>query len=359
MRKINFAAGPSMMPLCVLESVRDAMLDFEGRGYSILELNHRSKHFEEMRSELKARIRSLMAVPDNYEILFCPGGGRQQFSMAPLNLITKGGRGGYIVTGKWSELAYEECARIAQAALLWTGDKTQLPVDPVHVPDDVDYVYFCDNETVDGTEFQTLPQTDRPDVLYVADMSSNFMSRPVDVSRYGVIWAGVQKNFGAAGLSVLIVRRDLIREKAPSIPLMLDWERYAKTDSVPNSVPVFQFYVALLMARWVESQGGLEAMDRAGKEKSALLYEAIDGDPVMYVSDVPAAVRSRMNIVFRLRDESLTDTFVREAEAQGMINVAGHRSKGGLRVSVYNAMPLDAVRKLVEFMKDFSRRHAA
>ncbi len=347
-----------MMPLSVLEAVRDAMIDFDGKGYSILELNHRSAHFDEIRRELKERIRSLMSVPEEYEILFCPGGGRQQFSMIPLNLLTESGRGGYVVTGKWSQLAYEECARITKAALLWKGDGSTLPTATIEVPVDVDYVYYCDNETVDGTEFRDLPPLDRSDALVVADMSSNFMSRPVDVSRYGVLWAGVQKNFGASGLSVLIVRKNLIRNKAKPVPLMLDWMKYAQTDSVPNSVPVLQFYVALLMARWVESMGGLEAMDRAAKAKSALLYGAIDANPGMYVNEIPSSNRSRMNVVFRLRDESLTEKFVREAEDEGMINLAGHRSKGGIRVSLYNAMPIDAVEKLVQFMKSFSNRYA-
>ena len=359
MRKINFAAGPSMMPQSVLETVRDAMIDFDGKGYSILELNHRSSHFDEIRGELKDRIRSLMSVPADYEILFCPGGGRQQFSMAPLNLLTESGRGGYVVTGKWSQLAYDECARIADAALLWKGDGSTLPAGTIEVPADVDYVYYCDNETVDGTEFGKFPSIDRPDAVVVADMSSNFMSRPVDVSQYGALWAGVQKNFGTSGLTVLIVRKDLIRDKAKPVPLMLDWMKYAQTDSVPNSVPVLQFYVALLMARWVESMGGLEAMDRAAKAKSAILYGAIDADPGMYVNEIPSSNRSRMNVVFRLRDESLTDKFVKEAESEGMINLAGHRSKGGIRVSLYNAMPIEAVEKLVGFMKAFSSRHAA
>ena len=356
-RKINFAAGPSMLPLSVLEDIRDAVIDFEGHGYSILETNHRSPVFNAIRRELKDRIRSLMSVPDNYEIVFCPGGGRQQFSMVPLNLMTEKGFGGYVVTGKWSELAMEECARLSRAVTLWKGNGRELPTETFETDDRIDYVYFCDNETVDGTEFSAPPKMKSPGVILVADMSSNFMSRPVNVSEYGAIWAGMQKNFGISGLSVLIVRCDLLREKSAPIPLMLDWMKYAKTDSVPNSVPVFQFYVALLMARWVENQGGLREMDRRAREKSGLIYETIDACSSVYVCDIPPAFRSRMNIVFSLRKNELTDDFIKEAEARGMINVAGHSSRGGLRVSLYNAMPFDAVEKLSALMKDFACRH--
>lgn len=347
-----------MMPVSVLEEVSRAIIDYEGQGFSILELNHRSEAFDALKAELKSKIRSLLNVPEEYEILFCPGGGRLQFSMAPLNLLTQGKKGGYIVTGKWSELAAKECGRISSLCTLWAGDKRQLPKDTIAVPKDVSYIYYCDNETVDGTEFRTLPSVDAEAPCFVADLSSNFMSRPVDVSRFGAIWAGVQKNFGASGLSVLIVRRDLVGYASEDTPLMLDWDSYLKTDSVPNSVPVLQFYVALLMARWVEAEGGLEEMDRRAKERSRRLYDVIDANPEVYLCDIPEENRSRMNVVFTLRDETLLDDFVRGAEAAGMINLRGHRSRGGLRVSLYNAMPMESVEKLVSYMLDFSRRHA-
>ncbi|EJW91469.1 Aminotransferase, class V/Cysteine desulfurase [gut metagenome] len=357
-RKLNFAAGPSMLPLSVLEEVQKAVIDFEGLGYSILETNHRSPVFDRIRAELKEKIRSLMSVPDDYDILFCPGGGRLQFSMVPLNLVTETGVGGYIVTGKWSDLAMKECARLTRAQVLWKGNGRELPREPIAVGAEVDYVYFCDNETVDGTEFPFLPRVTQPKAVYVADMSSNFMSRPIRVADYGVIWAGMQKNFGISGLSVLIVRHQLLHDKRTPIPLMLDWQRYFQTDSVPNSVPVLQFYVALLMARWIEKEGGLVEMDRWAREKSTCIYETIEAFPSLYRCDIPKEYRSRMNVVFSLRDERLTESFIREAAAEGMLNVAGHASRGGLRISLYNAMPREAVEKLSVFMRTFAGRHS-
>ena len=356
-RLINFAAGPSMMPEPVLRKIQDSILNYEGQGYSILEMMHRKPAFGAILLELKSRVKSLLNVPDDYEILFCPGGGKMQFGMVPLNLVTPGCRGGYVVTGTWSRMASEECRRVSREVTLWAGNGRELPKNLIRVPDDVDYVYFCDNETVDGTEFTGLPPVDRLDVPFVSDMSSNFMSRPIDLSRYGAIWAGVQKNFGTAGLACVIVRRNLLGNAAETVPQMLDWSVYAKSNSLQNTPPVLQFYTAMLMARWVEEEGGVAEMDRRAKERAALLYKAIDDMQDFYVGALPPECRSRMNVVFTLADESLLKTFVDEAAAQGMINLAGHRSVGGLRASLYNVMPIEAVEKLTVFMKYFAGRH--
>ena len=356
-RPFNFAAGPSMLPESVLKSVSDAVIDYEGHGYSILEMMHRKPPFEAILLELKSRVKSLLAVPDDFEILFCPGGGKMQFAMVPLNLVTQGCRGGYVVTGTWSRMASEECRRVSRETTLWAGNNRELPANVIHVPRDVEYVYFCDNETVDGTEFKGLPAVDDNDALFVSDMSSNFMSRPFDVSRFGAVWAGVQKNFGTAGLACVIVRRNLLGNAADTVPQMLNWNVYAKSNSLQNTPPVLQFYTAMLLARWVEEQGGVAEMDRRAKERAALLYSAIDDMQDFYVGALPPEVRSRMNVVFTIADKDLIKPFVEEAAAQGMINLAGHRSVGGLRASLYNVMPIEAVQKLTVFMKDFAGRH--
>ena len=253
-RPFNFAAGPSMLPESVLKSVSDAVIDYEGHGYSILEMMHRKPPFEAILLELKSRVKSLLAVPDDFEILFCPGGGKTQFAMVPLNLVTQGCRGGYVVTGTWSRMASEECRRVSRETTLWAGNNRELPANVIHVPRDVEYVYFCDNETVDGTEFKGLPAVDDNDALFVSDMSSNFMSRPVDWTRYAAVWAGVQKNFGTAGLACVIVRRDQLGCAAETVPQMLDWSVYARNNSLQNTPPVLQFYTAMLMARWVDER---------------------------------------------------------------------------------------------------------
>lgn len=356
-RPFNFAAGPSMLPESVLKSVSEAVIDYEGHGYSILEMMHRKPPFEAILLELKSRVKMLLAVPDDFEILFCPGGGKMQFAMVPLNLVTQGCRGGYVVTGTWSRMASEECRRVSRETTLWAGNNRELPRNVIRVPRDVEYVYFCDNETVDGTEFTSLPAVDDNDVLFVSDMSSNFMSRPIDWTRYAAIWAGVQKNFGTAGLACVIVRRDQLGCASETVPQMLDWSVYARNNSLQNTPPVLQFYTAMLMARWVDEQGGVEEMDRRAKARSKLLYDTIDGMGDFYVSRIAPEARSRMNVVFTLADESLLPVFVREAEATGLTNLAGHRSVGGLRASLYNVMPMEGVERLVDFMRDFAGRH--
>ena len=240
---------------------------------------------------------------------------------------------------------------------LWAGNNRELPANVIHVPRDVEYVYFCDNETVDGTEFKGLPAVDDNDALFVSDMSSNFMSRPVDWTRYAAVWAGVQKNFGTAGLACVIVRRDQLGCAAETVPQMLDWSVYARNNSLQNTPPVLQFYTAMLMARWVDEQGGVAEMDRRAKERSALLYDTIDSMGDFYVSRIAPEARSRMNVVFTLADETLLPVFVKEAEAQGLTNLAGHRSVGGLRASLYNVMPMEGVERLTAFMRDFAGRH--
>ena len=356
-RAYNFAAGPAMLPEEVIRGAQAAVGDFGGRGISLLELGHRTPVFEGVVLELKARIKSLLSVPDDYDIIFCPGGGRMQFSMVPLNLTTQGCRGGYVVTGIFSKAASEEARRISRETTLWSGSGRDLPKNVIRLPRSIDFVYFCDNETADGIEFRGLPAVDRLGAVFAADMTSNFMSRPVDVRRYGVIWAGVQKNFGTAGLACVIVRRSLLGNAGPKMPMLLNWANYARTDSLPNTPPVLQFYVSLLMARWIEKEGGVAEMASRAEERSSMLYEAVDAMADFYVGAPEPGVRSRMNAVFTLADETLLPEFLRDAAEEGLLNLAGHRQVGGIRVSMYNAMPAEGVARLVDFMKRFAGRH--
>ena len=336
-RPFNFAAGPSMLPESVLKSVSDAVIDYEGHGYSILEMMHRKPPFEAILLELKSRVKSLLAVPDDFEILFCPGGGKTQFAMVPLNLVTQGCRGGYVVTGTWSR---------------WAGNNRELPANVIHVPRDVEYVYFCDNETVDGTEFKGLPAVDDNDALFVSDMSSNFMSRPVDWTRYAAVWAGVQKNFGTAGLACVIVRRDQLRRNRAADARLERLRQEQQPAEHAARASVLHRHADGPLGRRAgrrrrdgpSREGALGPSLRHHRQHGRLLRE-------------PHRARSRMNVVFTLADETLLPVFVKEAEAQGLTNLAGHRSVGGLRASLYNVMPMEGVERLTAFMRDFAGRH--
>ena len=342
-RPFNFAPGPAMLPEPVLTRIQSELLDYQGLGFSILEAGHRGPQVAEIMRSLKARIRSLLKVPDNYDILFCQGGGRMQFSMVPMNLLGAGTLSTYIITGAWSKAAAKEALRFGRVQTAYSGSGTRAPAnEELEVLPESSYCAYCDNETIHGVEFPATPMlTDAPDVPLVADMSSNFMTRPVDVSRFGLIWAAAQKNFGIAGLSIVILRRDLLGLATAEVPTLLNYGVYSRTESVPNTPPVFQLYVANLMAEWIENDTVIAEL------------------PDTYVSHVAEGSRSRVNVVFRLRDEALTSVFVKEAAAAGFINLAGHRSVGGIRASMYNAMPIEGAVKLADFMRDFAVRHPA
>lgn len=360
-RPFNFAPGPAMLPEPVLTRIQSELLDYQGLGFSILEAGHRGPQVAEIMRSLKARIRSLLKVPDNYDILFCQGGGRMQFSMVPMNLLGAGTLSTYIITGAWSKAAAKEALRFGRVQTAYSGSGTRAPAnEELEVLPESSYCAYCDNETIHGVEFPATPMlTDAPDVPLVADMSSNFMTRPVDVSRFGLIWAAAQKNFGIAGLSVVILRRDLLGLATAEVPTLLNYGVYSRTESVPNTPPVFQLYVANLMAEWIENEGGLEKLNARALVRASQLYTVIAELPDTYVSHVAEGSRSRVNVVFRLRDEALTSVFVKEAAAAGFINLAGHRSVGGIRASMYNAMPIEGAVKLADFMRDFAVRHSA
>ena len=358
-RPYNFASGPAMLPESVLETVRSEMLDYRGCGWSILEASHRGPEVRAVMDELRDRVRSLLAVPDTHEVLLCPAGGRLQFAMVPMNLLGAGTLSTYIITGAWSKAAAREALRFGRVQTAFSGSGTRIPDDgEIEVIPESSYCAYCDNETIHGVEFDRIPTPEGAEAVpLVSDMSSNFMSRPVDVSRFGLMWAAAQKNFGVAGMSVVILRRDLLGLAGAEVPTLMNYSVYSRTGSVPNTPPVFQFYVANLVAKWIEERGGVRVMDEYARARSKIVYDAIDAMPETYVCHAARDSRSRMNVVFRLRDERLTADFVREAAEAGLANLAGHRSVGGVRASMYNAMPVEGAQKLAEFMKDFAVRH--
>lgn len=357
-RPYNFAPGPAMLPERVLRRIQTELLDYGGCGCSILEASHRDPEVAALMRDLRARIRSLLSVPDNYDVLFCPGGGRMQFAMVPMNLLGAGTLSTYIITGAWSKAAAKEALRFGRVQTAFSGSGTRAPDDAeLEVIPETSYCAYCDNETIHGVEFPAPPTLEEtPAVPLVCDMSSNFMTRPVDVSRFGLVWAAAQKNLGIAGLAVVILRRDLLGLATTEVPTLLNYGVYSRTESIPNTPPVFQLYVAGLMAQWIESQGGVAKMDELARVRSKMVYDAIDEMSESYVCHVAPGSRSRVNVVFRLRDESLTPVFVREAAAAGLANLAGHRTVGGIRASMYNSMPVEGAEALVAFMKDFAHR---
>ena len=356
MRCLNFAAGPSTLPLEVLEQIRDELMDFRGEGASVMEISHRSAAFLRIHNETQELLRQLLGIPQDYEVLFMQGGGHLQFSMVPLNLLQPGGSADYIVNGTWSKKAAKEAARCGCVRMLEGTFGTAVPAqESLELDPGASYVYYCDNETVHGIEFGYVPRCG--DVPVVSDMSSNILSRPVDVSKFGAIWFGAQKNFGIAGVAVGIVRKDLLRAPSPVCPTMLSWKTYADSNSMLNTPPTFAIYVMNLMAHWVLRQGGVPEMERRARERSGLLYDAIDGSGGFYAGMAEPASRSRMNVTFRLRAPELDDLFLKEAAGENIRSIKGHRSIGGMRASVYNAMPVEGARILADFMKEFARRH--
>jgi len=356
MRVFNFAAGPGVLPLPVLEEVAQNLVDYKGEGMSVLEMSHRGQTISAIHNEAIASIRELLSVPDSFDILFLQGGGHTQFAMVPLNLLGQRGKAAYLVNGVWSKKAATEAARFGAVTVLGQPETLSVPQEGSYVvPGDASYLYYCQNETVHGLEYDYVPQAPEG-VELVADVSSNFMTRPVDFSRHSLVFAGAQKNFGPAGLTVAIVRRDLLGRALSCCPTMLDYATYAKANSMYNTPPVFSIYVASLVCRWIRGEGGIAAMQRRAQERSALIYGAIDASDGFYINTYEARERSRMNVVFTLRDKALEATFVEEAAKEGLKNLKGHRILGGIRASLYNAMPLEGAQTLAQFMQDFSRR---
>ena len=357
-RVYNFSAGPAMLPDAVLERARAELLDWHGTGMSVMEMSHRGEEFVSIARQAEADLRRLMGIPDDYHVLFLQGGATSQFAMVPMNLLRGRGRADYIDTGLWSRKAIKEARRYCEvnvAASSEAGGYTTIPPrESWRLDPEAAYVHYTPNETIGGVEFHWIPDTG--DVPLVADMSSTILSRPVDVSRFGLIYAGAQKNIGPAGLTVVIVRRDLVGETLPGTPTMLDYAAHAEAGSMLNTPPTFAWYLAGLVFQWLLEQGGLEAMAERNRRKAEKLYAAIDASG-FYRNPVDPACRSWMNVPFTLADAALDATFLEEAKAAGLVALKGHRSVGGMRASIYNAMPEEGVDRLIEFMQDFERRH--
>ena len=358
-RVYNFSAGPAVLPEEVLKEAAAEMLDYQGSGMSVMEMSHRSKVYDDIIKEAEADLRDLMNIPDNYKVLFLQGGASQQFAMIPMNLM-KNKKAGYIVTGQWAKKAYQEAKIYGEAIeLASSADKTfsYIPdCSDLDIPDDVDYVYICENNTIYGTKFHTLPNTKGH--LLVSDVSSCFLSEPVDVSKYGVIYGGVQKNIGPAGVVIAIIREDLITEDVlPGTPTMLRYKIHADNDSMYNTPPCYGIYMCGKVFKWLKKIGGLEAVKKMNEEKAKILYDFLD-ESQMFKGTVVKEDRSLMNVPFVTGDADLDAKFVKEAAAAGFVNLKGHRSVGGMRASIYNAMPKEGVEKLVAFMKEFEANNA-
>ena len=358
-RVYNFSAGPAVLPEEVLQEAADEMLDYRGTGMSVMEMSHRSKAYDTIIKEAEADLRELMNIPDNYKVLFLQGGASQQFAMIPMNLM-KNRVADYIVTGQWAKKAYQEASLYGKANKIASSeDKTfsyipdcsDLPISP-----DADYVYICENNTIYGTKFKTLPNTKGKTL--VADVSSCFLSEPVDVTKYGVIYGGVQKNVGPAGVVIAIIREDLITDDVlEGTPTMLKWKTQADADSLYNTPPCYGIYICGKVFKWIKKMGGLEAMKAHNEKKAKILYDFLDQSK-LFKGTVEKKDRSLMNVPFVTGNEELDAKFVKEATAAGFVNLKGHRTVGGMRASIYNAMPIEGVEKLVEFMKKFEAENA-
>ena len=353
-RVYNFSAGPAVLPEEVLREAAEEMMDYKGCGMSVMEMSHRSKVFDEIIKEAEADLRDLMNIPDNYKVLFLQGGASQQFAAVPMNLM-KNKKAGYIITGQWAKKAFAEAKIYGEAVeLASSADKTfsYIPdCSDLAITDDMDYVYICENNTIYGTKFKELPNTKGVDL--VADVSSCFLSEPVDVSKYAVIYGGVQKNVGPAGVVIAIVREDLITDDVlPGTPTMLKYKTQADNDSLYNTPPCYGIYICGKVFKWLKKMGGLEVMKQKNEEKAKILYDFLDQSE-MFKGTVAPEDRSLMNVPFVTGDADLDAKFVKEAKAAGFENLKGHRSVGGMRASIYNAMPKEGVEKLVAFMKEF------
>lgn len=355
----NFCAGPAMLPADVMKQAQAEFINWRSTGRSVMELSHRCKEYIALAEEAEQDLRDLLAVPNNYKVLFAQGGGRGQFSAVPMNLRGRGEQADFLLTGSWSKGAHQEAQKFLQANVV--GDVIQqdgLTAVPNISPDmlniDSAYFHYCTNETVDGIELDAVP--DSGNIPLVADMSSNILSKPIDVSKFGVIYAGAQKNIGPSGLAVVIVREDLLDYAMPETPTFLHYKTMDKFDSMYNTPPTYSWYLAGLVFKWLKTQGGLTAMAAKNAEKSALLYECIDQCD-LYSNKVHPDFRSKMNVTFHLPSSDLDTLFLQQAEQAGLMALKGHRIVGGMRASIYNAMPLEGVQALTEFMQDFARRH--
>lgn len=358
-RVYNFSAGPSMLPESVLQKAAAEMLDYEGSGQSVMEMSHRSKVYDSIIKGAEALLRELMNIPDNYKVLFLQGGASTQFAAIPLNFMNGSGKADYVITGQWAKKAFAEAKKYGEVkAVASSADKTfsYIPqLDKSEFTPDADYFYICMNNTIYGTVYHELPDTG--DVPLIADISSCFLSEPIDVSRFGMVYGGAQKNVAPAGLTICIIREDLLGKARDITPTMLDYQIHADNDSLYNTPPCYTIYICKLVLEWLKENGGLEAMKERNEKKAKLLYDFLDNSK-MFCGTVVPEDRSLMNVPFVTDSDELNAKFVKEAEAAGLINLKGHRTVGGMRASIYNAMPYEGVKALVDFMADFEKANS-
>ncbi len=354
-RIFNFSAGPAMLPAEVLSRAGDEMLDWHGSGMSVMEMSHRGREFIGIAAEAEKDLRELLAVPPHYKVLFLAGGATLQFAQVPMNLLRGKGKADYVATGEWSKKAIKEAKSYCDVQIAATSEDRNFTYAPKqwNVRQDAAYVHYCSNETIGGVEYHTVPKVEVP---LVADASSHFLSRPIDVSRFGLIYAGAQKNVGPAGMTLAIVRDDLIGQAAKGTPSVMDYKLQAEAESMLNTPPSYSIYIAGLVFKWLKALGGLGEIERRNVAKAKLLYDYLDTTR-FYRNPVAREDRSRMNVPFTLPDAKLDEPFLKGAAERGMVQLKGHRSVGGMRASIYNAMPLEGVQRLVEHMREFERRH--
>lgn len=358
-RIFNFSAGPATLPQAVLEQARDELVNWRGSGMSVMEMSHRGKEYMSIHAEAEADLRELLGIPANYKVLFLQGGASAQFAMVPMNLLRGKTSADYLNTGEWSKKAIKEAKKFTDVNIVASSEDKKFTYAPAQDAWQLDpnaaYVHYTPNETIGGVEIFWTPETGN--VPLVADMSSNILSRPVDVAKFGLIYAGAQKNIGPAGLTIVIVREDLLGETLKGTPTMFDYKIAADNDSMYNTPPTFAIYIAGLVFKWLRAKGGLATMEKENIAKAALLYDFLDTSE-FFISPVARENRSRMNVPFTLKNTDLDEEFLKRAKARGMIQLKGHRSVGGMRASIYNAMPIEGVKTLVELMREFEKQHA-
>ena len=355
-RIFNFSAGPAMLPAEVLSRAGDEVLDWHGSGMSVMEMSHRGKEFVGIAADAEKDLRELLSVPQNYKVLFLQGGATLQFAQVPMNLLHGKGKADYVATGEWSKKAIKEAKAFCDVHVAASSEDRKFTYAPKtwNVRQDAAYVHYCSNETIGGVEFHTVPS--HGSVPLVADASSHFLSRPIEVAKFGLIYAGAQKNVGPAGLTIVIVREDLLGKAEKGTPSVMDYKLQADADSMLNTPPTYSMYIAGLVFKWLKALGGVQEIEKRNIAKARLLYDFLDTTQ-FYGNPVAKEDRSRMNVPFTLRDAKLDDEFLKGASNQAMVQLKGHRSVGGMRASIYNAMPIEGVQQLVKYMREFEQKH--
>jgi phosphoserine aminotransferase len=358
-RSYNFNAGPAALPLEVLQQAQEQFVDYNGIGMSIMEISHRSKEYEQVNDETQQLMSELLGLPAGYKVLFLQGGASTQFTMIPMNLLTAGKTGSYIMTGAWAEKAYQEAQLLGEVSISASSRESGLlnmpAISHIHPSPNSAYLHITSNETIAGTQFAEFPDTG--DVPLIADMSSDILSRKFDASKFAMIYAGAQKNLGPSGVTVVIVREDILKNEPKNIPTMLRYSTYLKNNSLYNTPPVYSVYMVNLVLKWIKANGGLTAMEARNREKTSLIYNTMDSSNGFYEGMVEKADRSLMNITFKLQTDELEKSFLKEATANGFVGLAGHRSVGHLRASTYNAVPYDSCKALSELMQQFQSKN--